>query len=237
VSELNDLMVVIPCGELGYSRYWQFLLANRDFGYLTFTKRVITQSGAYPHAAANELVKAALGPDVPKWKRLLILEHDHEYPVDVFRKHAGYKEPIVAGSYVLRDIEKPFPVFYNWDTARHNVVNLDAAQLNRMFTKRGLYEVDVVPLGCTSIRRDVLESWPKDQPVFSSFTNPAGSTISHDVFFCRIAQDNGWTLHVDTSLQVKHYVLVPVDDDYFLRWWAAEGAKQAIKRVEEEGAA
>ena len=235
MSGLNDLFVVTPCSELGYSRYWQQLLANRDFGYLAFTRRFLSQSGAYPHAAMNSLVTEAL--KIKGWRRLLILEHDHEYPVDVFRKHAAYKEPIVSGSYILRDIEKPFPVFYNWDTARHNVVNLDAAQLNKMFTHRGLYEVDVAPLGCTSIRRDVLENWPKDQPWFSSFTNPVGATISHDVFFCRVAQDNGWTIHVDTSLQVKHLVLVPLDDDYFLKWWNAEGAKQAIKRVEEEAVA
>lgn len=237
MSDLNDLLLVMPLGELGYSRYWQMLLANRDFGYLSFTRRLLTQSGAYPHASINDLLKHALDREkVPqKWKRVLILEHDHQFPLDVFRKHAGYTHPIVAGTYVLRDIEQPLPVFYNWDAARANALQPNAAQVNHMlFEAPGLHEVDVVPMGCTSIRRDVLENWPEGQPYFSSFTNAALSTISHDVFFCRVAQDHGWQPMIDTTLRVDHFTLIPIGVPYFVNWWNQAGAKQAIEREEAE---
>jgi hypothetical protein len=241
LSGLNDLLVVMPLGELGYSRYWQMLMINRDFGYLNFTRRVLTQSGAYPHAAMNDLLKRALDakdPSIPKWRRVLILEHDHEFPLDVFRKHAAYKEPIVAGTYVLRNIDEPLPVFYNWDAARANALHPTAAQVNKMlFESPGLHEVDVIPVGCTSIRRDVLEDWPEGQPFFSSFSNAALSTISHDVFFCRVAQDHGWQPMIDTTLQVDHYVLFPIGVPYFRNWWNQVGAKAAIERAERENGA
>jgi hypothetical protein len=225
VSGLNDLMVVIPCGELGYSRYWQFLLSHRDFGYMVRIGRVRTLSGAYPHDAANRLVKDAL--DDKRWKRLAVLEHDHEFPQGFLRKMAAYKEPLVAGTYTLRDVENPLPVVYNWDAARANALQPTAGEVKYMLDNPGLHEADVVPMGCTSIRRDVLENWPEGQPYFSSFTNAALSTISHDVFFCRIAQDHGWQPMIDTSLLVKHYALVPVDIPYFIRWYNQVG-EQAI---------
>jgi hypothetical protein len=229
VSGLNSLLVVMPLGELGYSRYWQMLLANRDFGYMAFTRRLITQTGAYPHAATNSLIKSALDPEehMPRWDRILICEHDHEFPLDFLRKHAAYKEPIVAGVYPLRDVENPLPVIYNWDAARANALQPTVAEVKYMLDNPGLHEVDVVPMGCTSIRRDVLENWPVGQPYFSSYTNAALSTITHDVFFCRVAQDAGWQPMIDTSLLIKHYALVPLDIPYFIRWYNQIG-EQAI---------
>ena len=121
---------------------------------------------------------------------------------------------------------------YNWDAQRANALQPSAAAVKEMLDHPGLHEVDVVPMGCTSIRRDVLENWPEGQPYFSSFTNPALSTITHDVFFCRVAQDHGWQPKIDTSLQIEHYVQVPVGVPYFVRWWNQAGAQQAIERVE-----
>jgi hypothetical protein len=232
VSGLNDLLVVIPCGELGYSRYWQMLLTHRDFGYMAFTRRVVSQSGSYPHDAANRLVKEALKDK--RWSRLAILEHDHEFPVGFLRKMAAYKEAIVAGTYVLRDVENPLPVVYNWDAERANALQPTVGQTKHMLDHPGLHEADVVPMGCTSIRRDVLENWPEGRPYFSSYTNAALATISHDVFFCRVAQDHGWQPMIDTSLLVKHYALVPLDIPYFIRWYNQVGEKAIVEAAEKK---
>jgi hypothetical protein len=235
VSGLNDLLIVMPLGELGYTRYWQMLMTHRDFGYMIFTNRLITHTGSYTHASPNLLIKEALDPEKTKvkWKRLLILEHDHEFPIGFLRKHAAYTQPIVAATYVLRSVEEPLPVFYNWDAPRANALPPNAAQVNHMlFEAPGLHEVDVVPMGCTSIRRDVLENWPEGQPYFSSYTNAALSTITHDVFFCRLAQDKGWQPMIDTSLQIEHYVPIPLNVQYFKTWWNTVGYKQAIARAE-----
>lgn len=235
-------MVIMSFGELGYSRYHQMLHTNPDYGYLITQRRVITQSGSYPHQAANDLVNIALGRnaggltaaqrvDLPNWTRLLSLEHDHNFPIDVFQKHARYQEDIVAGLYVLRDENDPWPVMYNWDKATHtSAERVPPQDLAVMFAERGLYKVDVVPMGCTSFSREMLENWPADQPFFSSGANPLGKTVSHDVFFCRTAQKNGYQPWIDTSLRVKHYVLVEIDDDYFIKWFNSVGAQKVEAR-------
>jgi hypothetical protein len=228
-NPLDDLVVGIALGELGYSEFWAALMKNRDFGYLWYTGRVNAYTGGYVHGNHNRAVRDALRSQ--NWKRLLLLEHDHEFPDDTFRRHALYTDPVVAGTYVLRDVEEPLPVFYNWDAERTNVVRPTSATMKGMLIDQpGLYPMDIVPMGCTSIRRDVLTGWPEEYPYFSSYSNAAGSTISDDVWFCRIAQDNGWKMYVDTSLHVKHYAKVPLDVSYFIRWWNSVGAKLAEER-------
>ena len=197
-------------------------------------KRILFHQGGYIHGAHNNLVKAAL--NLPNWDRLVMLEHDHDFPPDTLWKHAHYKEPIVSGLYVLRDYNEPLPVIYNWDAERHNAVHPNAAEVKHMLDNPGLHEVDVVPMGCVSIKREVFETWPTDQPKFSSFTNPRGATMSDDVWFCRIAQDNGWQPYVDTSLLPTHLTLVPLSVPMFVTWWNQIGQKRAeedLKRQQE----
>lgn len=216
----------MPFGELGYMRYPQNLQANPDYGYLIWKNRLISTGGPYAHNNADGLVREALKRD--DWKRLLIMEHDHEFPGNVFRAHAKATQPIYAAAYVLRDIEEPLPVWYMWDKGRINALRQDMETLHQMIdVAPGIYPIDCVPMGCTSIAREVLERWPRDQPYFSSYTNPRGGTISHDIWFCRMAQDNNWQPYLDTRLQVTHYTLVPTDIPYFVRWYNVVGHKMA----------
>jgi hypothetical protein len=225
----NRLLVCIPLAELGYSAFHCNLSLVHGYGWYIWKGKVLYHMGGYIHGAHNNLAKEAL--KLPDWDRLVWLEHDHEFPADMLFRHAQYTQPIVSAIYVLRDINSPLPVFYNWDAERANALHPNSAQVKRMLDKRGLYEVDCVPMGCTSVRRDVLEQWPADQPMFNSFTNPRGSTMSDDIWFCRIAQDMGWQPYVDTSLSVKHVCQVPIDDSFFVRWWNEKGAKQAAEDV------
>jgi len=213
----------MPLAELGYGRFWQRLIAIEDFGRLIVERRVLTVSGPYIHAAHNQLVREALKDDVPPWKRLLFLEHDHGFPPDVFQRHAEYTQPVVAGHYVQRLLSEPLPVIYMWDDRRANALRPPPLEMKRMLDERGTYEVDVVPMGCTSIRRDVLENWPAGVPMFTAPTNPdTGATMSDDVWFCRKAQDQGYSIFVDTSLSPSHFVLHEMDDKYFIAWWAKQ---------------
>lgn len=231
---LDDLLVALPLGELGYSRYWQYLLSNPDFGYLAWKTRVLSQSVYAGHVSGNVLIRDALKRD--DWKRLLIIEHDHKLPPNIYRVHAKATQPIYAATYVMRDYESPLPTWFMWDKERHNAVHQDAETLNHMLVEApGIYPVDTVPMGATSIDREVLESWPKDQPFFTSYNNPAGSTLTHDIFFCRIAQDIHFQAYIDTRLQIKHFLLGEIDIDYFVRWWNMIGHQQAIERAERNG--
>ena len=214
---------------MGYAGFHSGLSLVEGYGWFMWKKRVLFHEGGYIHGAHNNLVKAAL--EMPNWDRLVLLEHDHQYPPDTLWRHAHYTEAIVSATYVLRDYNSPLPVFYNWDTQRHNALHPDAAQVKHMLDNPGLHEVDVVPMGCTSIKREVFETWPSDQPMFNSFTNPRGATMSDDVWFCRIAQDNGWQPYVDTSLHVTHLALVPLSVKTFVSWWNQVGSKRAAGDV------
>lgn len=217
---LERLLVAVPLAELGYSAFWQKLCQIREFGWLVYAGRVLTLSGSYIHDSHTKLVRRAFEKDVPAWDRLLFLEHDHEFPPDVFQRHAAYTQPIMAGHYPQRALAEPLPVIYMWDERRLNAVRPQPIEMKRMLDERGIYEVDIVPMGCTSIRRDVFENWPEAEPMFMSPANPAtGTTMSDDVWFCRKAQDQGYPIYVDTRQKVGHMVLHTIDDSYFVAWW------------------
>jgi hypothetical protein len=239
----------MPWGELGYQLYHAALAANPDYGYLINQGRVYPGLGGYTHSNPTSLIKGALkgelnGRKVPPFTRALWLEHDHSFPPDVFQKHATYKEPIVSGLYVYRNSAEPIPVMYKWDEGRNSAVHYNAEEFEAMgifdddmdSPRRGLHKVDVAPMGCLSVRRDVYETWPEERPFFSSGTTPSGTTIGHDVFFCRVAQDAGWPIYVDTSMRVKHYGFIELDDSYFKSWYRMVRLPQVIKEAEERAA-
>ncbi len=131
-------------------------------------------------------------------------------------------------------------MIYKWSDNRQGAVMYNAEELEEMgifddaldSPRRGLHKVDVVPMGCLSVAREVYDQWPGDRPYFSSGTSPNGTTTGHDVFACRVAQDAGWPIHVDTSLRVKHYGLIELDDSYFKRWYQMVRLPQVLAENE-----
>jgi hypothetical protein len=236
----SQLLIAIPCAELGYSRFWQQLLATKDFGWHVAHGRVMTVSGSYIHDSHTQLVREALTTHGKRrWDRLLFLEHDHEFEPDTLEKHGHYKEPVVSALYVKRDMREPLPVVFQWDADRHNALAPKPIEMKRMLDNPGLHKVDVVPLGCTSIRRDVLERWPQETPRFMSPINPdTNATMSDDVWFCRKAQDQGYEIFLDTSSPIGHYVLQRIDIKYFIAWWNSRPEQTTVEEVtvtEEDG--
>src|SRR5438067_13766555 len=103
-SPLDDLVVLMPWGELGYQLYHAALVANPDYGYLINQGRVFVGLGGYTHSNPQTLLSGALAGKineqrVPPFKRVLWLEHDHTFPVDVFQRHARYTKPYVSALY------------------------------------------------------------------------------------------------------------------------------------------
>lgn len=214
----NTLFISIPLGDLTYSRFWQNLHTVNGYGWFVQNGLWSSLSGGMIHENHTRLVQDALR--IKGWNRLLFLENDHDFPADLLFKHSQYKEPIVSGLYVQRQVDQPLPVLYNWDQGRRNCVRPSPPDLQRMLSERGLYEVDAVGFGCISIRRDVLENWPADTQMFITPMNPhTGTLMTDDIWFCRKAQEQGYTIWVDTSLRVDHYSLFPIGDALFIRWY------------------
>ena len=246
-SPLDDIVVLMPWAELGYQIYHAALAANPDYGYLINQGRVFPGLGGYTHSNPQTLLAGALRGtinfhDVPRFKRVVWLEHDHTFPADVFQRLATYTKPYVSGLYVLRDSAEPLPVIYKWSDNRQAAVMYNAEELEAMgifdddldSPRRGLHKVDVVPMGCLSVAREVYDQWPPDRPFFSSGTSPNGTTIGHDVFACRVAQDAGWPIYIDTSLRVMHYGLIPLDDSFFKRWYQMVRLPQVLQEAQEK---
>lgn len=220
----NTLFISIPVGEITYSRFWQELHTIKGYGWHVERGLWSSLSGWMIHASHTQLVHDAL--KIKGWDRLLWLENDHRFSYDTLMKHACYTEPIVGGLYVQRRVEEPLPVIYEWDQGRNNCYRPSEARMKHMLENPGLHEIDVIGMGCTSIRRDVLANWPEDELMWETPFNPRGGHVmTDDTFFCRKAQDQGYTIWVDTSLTVDHLALFPIGIDLFKRWWNAKAAK------------
>jgi hypothetical protein len=214
----NRIMIVTPLAELGYSMFWQMLTGTvKHFGWHVDNNLFMTTSGQYIQDAHNSMVKAAL--EIPGWNYLLFLEHDHVFPSNLLETVAEYTDPVVGALYFNRVYNDPQPVCYYWNPTRTAIGRLQPYQVAPLLEKRGLYEVDVVPMGCTAIRRDVFENWPKDIPWYASPTSAKnGKAMSDDVYFCRHAQEQGYVIKVDSRIIAKHVGLIDVDERMYVAW-------------------
>lgn len=215
----NRIMIMCPIGELGYSFFWQMLTgAVKHIGWHIDNSLFMTNSGQYLQDNHNSMISAAL--EIPGWTHGLFIEHDHSFPTNLLEIISEYEDPIVGALYFNRVVEDPQPVVFNWNPTRTAIGRLQPYQMAPILEKRGLYEVDVVPMGCTAIRRDVFENWPKDLPFFSSPTSPKnGKAMSDDVFFCRHAQEQGYTIKVDSRIIPKHWGLIGIDERMYVSWF------------------
>lgn len=222
----NKLMIAIPCGELGYSRFWQGLTTLHGYGWHLWKGLHLSQSGQFIAQNRRTLVCEALKN--PNWDRLLFLDSDHDYPADMLWRHSHYTQPVVSGVYTQRRVDQPLPVLYNWNEGRNSMSRPPLADVYEMVVNPRPYKVDVVPLGCTSIRRDVLERWPDDVPMFASRMLENDEIMGEDTWFCRVVQDQGHDIFIDTSLEVSHYALLPISVKFFKQWVMQHyGQKQA----------
>lgn len=230
------LMIGILLGELGYSRFWQMLMGSvKWFGWHLDKSLVVTNSGQLISDSHNKVLKESLERD--DWDRFLWLEHDHQFPTDLLEVVSTHTDPIVGALYFNRVPEDPQPVAYMWNHDRTAIKRLQPFQLAPMLEegKRGCYDVDVVPMGCTSIRRDVLEQWPEDLPWYHmpAANVRATSQMSDDVWFCRQAQEQGWRIKLDTRIIADHLGLFPFNLSVYLAWIRQQKERGNVKPVEE----
>lgn len=155
----------------------------------------------YAHMNVNELVAVALQDDRP-WDYLLHLEQDMIMPPGLMERVGNYTDPIVGVMYFGRVMhnQQAIPGYFEDGLFRR----MSDAEAGALLEAPGLHPCGAVGLGCTAIRRDVLEGWAEERwPWFQSPTT-AATAWGHDVWFCKEAAAQGWPTVVDTTLAAEH---------------------------------
>lgn len=150
----------------------------------------------YLAASMNKMMQGALERD--DWDRMVVLEADMMPKADAFNRIAAYPDELdVVGSIYFQHTPPFNAVAYSQVDDTH-FRNIDRDQVDTMMDKPGLYPVDAVGFGFTSIHRRVLEKWD-DTLMFGGETE-----LGHDLYFCREAKRQGFSVHVDSYLDCGH---------------------------------
>lgn len=156
----------------------------------------------YLPVAMNQMVESALQRD--DWNRLVVLEADMTPPSDVFNRMAAYPDhlDVVAAMYFQHPAPHRPVVFEQVDDDHFK--HLHSSQIDHMMSHPGLWPVDGVGMGCTTIHRRVFEKWDQSTPLFHT------ETLGHDMHFCKHARLQGFSIHVDSGLECGHLTELPV---------------------------
>jgi len=205
-DKLQSLALVIPCYvNVPTTFFGRMLGIVADYPERI---RVEVMKSPYVAQAMRSAVTALL--EEPEWERLVIIEQDMVLPRDALLKHACHTDDIVgsvyfqhAPPYLLNVMFKDPEGDRGWGHPAPDVVRM-------MLEKPALYQCDVVGLGLTSIARRVFEQWDRDIPFFRTDydhrardQNTEGE-VSHDVWFCLRAREQGFGVWLDTSIRCDH---------------------------------
>lgn len=144
-----------------------------------------------------------------QFDHLLFLDSDVCISPDTIPRLLAHQKDIVGGLYMLKEYPFP-PTMYEW----HQKPDKDG--LNFLYKiildyERGkMVKCDALATGCMMVSRKVLDI-PK--PWFSF---AQGGT--EDTYFCRRAQEAGFEIWCDTSIECNHLRIAAVNPgDYWLR--------------------
>ena len=168
----------------------------------------------YLPRAMQDMAAAAIKEDT--WDRLVIWEADMLPPVDGLLRIAAYPDELdIVGSAYFQHRQPHHPMLFEQVDEEH-FRTLHYTQVNPMMESPGIYPVDAVGFGFTSIHRRVLEKWDPDIPMFHS------ETLGHDMYHCREAKRQGFSVHVDTGLHCHHISEHAVGYEHYLEQQTAE---------------
>ncbi len=156
--------------------------------------------------AMNWIVGLAM--ENKEFDRLVVFEHDMIPPKDAFTRVAAYGPDIdIVGSFYFRH-EPPHEVY----------VYLDGLSINPQTVENwcgapALYHCHGIGMGFTSISRRVLENWDPDIPMFDMrgrWIDRDRDAISHDLWFCHHARNQGYTIYADSAIVCGHLTEVEI---------------------------
>lgn len=170
-------------------------------GYKGYKGMVLTRGSCYVHMNSNLLASAALNDT--DWDYLLHIQQDQIMPEGLLERVGSYTDPIVGVMTFGRAMEQPqaVPGRFNGEGEFHRLTDEEAEQL---MDEPGLHPISAVGLGCTAIRRDVFDEWNSAIGPWFQVPTTAGYSWGEDVWFCRMAAEQGWQTYVDTTLVSGH---------------------------------
>lgn len=93
-------------------------------------------------------------------------------------------------------------------------------------TSGKLVEIDRIGTGCVMFQMQVFHSIA--EPWFEFTVNEDEEVVSEDIYFCQKLQQAGYTIHVDTGIDVKHISKMLVDKTIHDIFMKANGLKKQI---------
>jgi hypothetical protein len=155
----------------------------------------------------NTIVRKAL-----EWgaTELIFMDVDQSFPQDVLARLRSHKKDIVSGWAALRK-QPHFPLAYMKDGDGYRPT----------LPQGSLQKVDGFGFGCVLIQMPVFVKmggpwfeqifWPADHE------KAGGLKVGHDLNWCRNAQEAGYDLWVDNTVQCGHLMNVMIDHDYAMK--------------------
>jgi len=195
----NRLLVAIPM-YLSVPVLWFCRWEEMD---RTHVSGVVATRKLYLASAMQQMVSGSLERD--DWDRLVVYEADMLPPRDAFTRIANYPDSLdIVGPVYFQHTSPHYPIVYNQADEEHYRA-LARNQIDDMMAKPGLYPVDAVGLGFTSINRRVLEKWDPDIQMFGG-----EHKLGHDMWFCREAKRQNFDVHVDSAIECGHITELPI---------------------------
>lgn len=181
-------------------------IPSRDSVPVGFAKSLANLTSTLAKNDINYDLKIMLGSVIPDLRMnlaydsldsdyILWLDSDMHFPSYTFEKLKSHNKDIVAATYSTRF--KP----------QRSVAFMDQDNINlRLEQQHGLHEVFAVGMGCMLIKTEILKNI--SEPWFKFEWNTTTKTYSgEDIFFCKIANDCGYKIFVDSDLsnELAHY--------------------------------
>ena len=158
----------------------------------------------YLASAMNHMFKKAIESD--SWDRIVVYEADMMPPRNALARIANYPDSLdVVGSMYFQHNPPHYPIAYEQVDEEH-FKHLDGSQIDHMMSNPGLYPVDGIGFGFTSVHRRVIEKWDNNIDMFGGENH-----LGHDMWFCKNARAQGFSVHIDSAIECGHLTEMPIN--------------------------
>jgi hypothetical protein len=198
------VMIAIIAQE--QSRYTKFWAAFNAVMMTTPNCHITYHVGNQLTKARNDAVEVALAHNCDY---LWFIDDDHDFKPDTLRRLLAHGKDIVGPLYCIRGY--PFhPTARRLDGTAKAIFNVPASGSPALHQVRGTGTSGM--LINTEVFRQIPRPW-----FVTGHINP--EEIAEDFFFCEKAQDYGYSIYLDTSTTLEHFVTMKASIEYMNNAW------------------